>query len=326
VRVRIDLHSHSTFSDGTTTPTELRQHAAALGIDGLGLTDHDTAAGWGEAAGAAEASGVCLVPGMEISTKHLGRGVHVLAYLLDPTYPPLVTELGRIMEGRDSRIEAMLSGLAAAGVHLTRDEVRRQAGEHPVIGRPHVADAMVARRIVSSRHEAFATWLDPGMPGFVVRYAPATEDMIALVTAAGGAAVIAHPWGRSSRRVLQRDALEAFRAHGLVGVEVDHQDHSAHERSELRELAAELDLVATGSSDYHGAGKVDHELGCNVTAPGELRRLLAAAAANARASGRSVAAVVGAVPGSAVPGSAVPGSAVPGSAVPGSAVPRVGAS
>lgn len=294
--MRADLHSHSTVSDGTTSPTDVVRAAAATGIDVLALTDHDTAAGWAEAGDAAEESGLCLVPGMEISTKHQDRGVHLLAYLVDATSPPLVAELGRIMSGRDSRIAAMLSGLAAAGVDLTEDEVRRQAGPKPVIGRPHVADAMVARRMVSSRTEAFASWLDPGRPGFVVRYAPATADMVALVTAAGGAAVLAHPWGRNSRSVLQRSSLAAFREAGLVGIEVDHQDHTAADRRDLRSLAAELGLVVTGSSDFHGAGKIDHELGCNLTAPAELRRLLDVAAANASASGRPVARIVGAVP------------------------------
>ncbi len=294
--MRIDLHSHSRVSDGTSSPTEVVRRAAALDIDVLALTDHDTPAGWSEAADAAEAVGVCLVRGMEISTKHQGRGVHLLAYLLDPTYPPLAAELGQIMAGRDSRLAAILSNLAAEGVYVSQDEVRRQAGEHQVIGRPHVADAMVARKIVGSRQEAFGTWLDPDRPGFVVRYAPATTDMIGLVNAAGGAAVIAHPWGRSSRRILQRDSLLSLRSAGLTGIEVDHQDHSAEDRSELRGLARDVGLVATGSSDYHGDGKVDHELGCNLTTPEELRRLLDSAAANAVASGRPVPALVGEVP------------------------------
>lgn len=296
MNVRIDLHSHSSASDGTTSPGDVVRAAADLDIGVLALTDHDTSAGWAEAAGAAVSTGVCLVPGMEISTKHQGRGVHVLAYLPDPTYPPLVTELGAIMAGRNNRIEAMLSGLASAGVHLTPEEVRRQAGAQPVIGRPHVADAMVARSIVRTRREAFAGWLDPGKPGFVVRYAPTTADMIRLVTCAGGAAVIAHPWGRNSRGVLQLDTLRSLAAAGLVGLEVDHQDHSAADREQLRGLAQQLGLVVTGSSDYHGAGKVDHELGCNLTAPDQLGRLLAAAGANASASGRPVSSIVGAVP------------------------------
>lgn len=294
--MRADLHSHSTVSDGTTSPTDVVRAAAAAGIDVLALTDHDTSAGWAEAGAAATAAGICLVPGMEISTKHHGCGVHLLAYLVDPTHPPLVAELARIRAGRDSRIAAMLAGLAAEGVDLTEDEVRRQAGRHPVIGRPHVADAMVARSIVASRKEAFSTWLDPGRPGFVVRYAPATADMIRVVTGAGGVAVLAHPWGRNSRWVVQREALEEFKAAGLTGLEVDHQDHTPDDRRELRALANDIDLVPTGASDFHGAGKVDHELGCNLTAPASLRRLLDAAAEHAEASGLSVAAVVGDIP------------------------------
>jgi predicted metal-dependent phosphoesterase TrpH len=299
VRVRIDLHSHSNVSDGTTSPSEVVERAVALGLDVLALTDHDTDAGWVEAAAAARRTGLSLVPGMEISTKHRDRGVHVLGYLLDPGFPPLASELGRILEGRDRRLDAMLERLAAAGVHLSAEEVRQQAGVHGVIGRPHFADAMVARHIVHDRAEAFDRWLRPGRPGFVARYAPATSDMIRLVAAAGGVAVIAHPWGRNTRQVPDLETFAQFAALGLVGMEVDHEDHSPENRERLRSIAVQLGLVVTGSSDYHGAGKVGHELGCNLTAPAEFDRLLDAAARNAAASGRQVRAVVGAAAGGA---------------------------
>ncbi len=296
MKVRIDLHAHSNVSDGTTSPAEVVRRAAETGLDVVALTDHDTAAGWDEAAQQARHSGIGLVPGMEISTKHHGRGVHVLGYLVDPDFPGLAAELRKILDGRDHRIPAMLAGLAAAGVDLTEADVRRQAGVHGVVGRPHVADALVAKGIVADRPAAFETLLSPGRPGFVVRYAPTTRDMVGLVTAAGGAAVIAHPWGRGSRSVLDVDTLADLAAAGLVGIEVDHQDHAPADRDRLRRIAADLGLVVTGSSDYHGAGKVDHELGCNLTAPGELDRLLAAAAANAAISSRPVPAVVVPVP------------------------------
>jgi 3',5'-nucleoside bisphosphate phosphatase len=293
VIVLIDLHSHSSVSDGTTSPADVVRHAGEVGLDVLALTDHDTAAGWAEAAHAAVEVGLAFVAGMEISTKYEGRSVHLLAYLPDPTYGPLRAELAKILAGRGDRLPAMLQQLAAADRVLTEAEVRHQVGAHGVVGRPHVADAMVAKGFARDRTDAFERWLNPGRAGFVVRYAPRTPDMIRIVTEAGGAAVIAHPWARSSRLVLTAASLVELAAVGLVGVEVDHQDHASGDRVELRRLAAELGLVATGSSDYHGAGKIDHDLGCNVTAPVELGRLLKAARDNAAASGRSVPSVEG---------------------------------
>jgi predicted metal-dependent phosphoesterase TrpH len=266
--------------------------AAEVGLDVVGLTDHDSPAGWPEAAEAARQTGVAFVPGMEISSKLRGAGVHVLAYMPDPTHPPLAAELDLILAGREGRLAAIVEQLRSAGVDITADDVRRQVGSSPAVGRPHVADVLIAKGVVADRAEAFRTWLGYGQPGFVVRYATPTHAMVRLVTAAGGAAVIAHPWGRGSRRVLDADELGALRESGLVGIEVDHQDHTRQDRARLRAIARELDLVVTGSSDFHGAGKPDHDLGCNVTEPAEYDRLLDAAAANAARSGRAVAAVV----------------------------------
>lgn len=290
--MRIDLHSHSTASDGTQSPREVVERAATAALDVLALTDHDSAAGWVEAASAALRTGVTLVPGMEISTKYDGTGVHVLGYLLDPGYPPLDGELAKILAGREGRLTSMLAQLRAAGVEITQAEVFEQARSSPAIGRPHVADVMVAKGLVADRSEAFDAWLNFGRPGYVVRYATPTVEMIRLVTQAGGAAVIAHPWGRGSRRVVNVETLKEFASAGLVGLEVDHQDHTADDRAILARLAADAGLLVTGASDYHGDGKADHELGCNLTAPDQFERLLAAAADHAAVSGRDVAAVV----------------------------------
>lgn len=286
--VRIDLHTHTRASDGTHSPSELVALAAAQGLDVVGLTDHDSAAGWDEAARAAAEVDVTIVLGLEISTKYSGAGVHLLAYLPDPAYPPLVDELDRILEGRTGRLAAMLARLRAAGLEIEEQEVMRRAGTAAAIGRPHVADVLVAKGYVADRTEAFATWLDYGRAGYVNRYATSTTDMVRIVSEAGGAAVIAHPWGRGSRQVLDRAVLAELRGAGLVGIEVDHQDHDAGARVALRELAADLGLVVTGSSDFHGTGKVDHELGCNLTAPDQYERLLDAAARNASATGSDV--------------------------------------
>jgi hypothetical protein len=286
--VRIDLHTHSRVSDGTQTPTELVVAARAAGLVVVALTDHDTAAGWDEAADAALAAGITLVRGMEISTRHRGQGVHLLAYLPDPEHPALRAELERIVDGRGSRAPAMLAALHALGIELTLDDIATDG----VPGRPHVADALVRAGVVASRDEAFARYLDEGRPAYVDRYAAPLTGTIEAVTAAGGVSVVAHPWGRGRRAALPPEELAALARLGLAGVEVDHQDHDPGVREELRALARDLDLVATGSSDHHGLGKTDHDLGCHTTAVEEYERLLDRAATAAIASTRAVPALV----------------------------------
>jgi predicted metal-dependent phosphoesterase TrpH len=290
--VLIDLHTHSTASDGTLSPAAVVDLAVESRLDVLALTDHDSAAGWAEAMSRAAEVGLTLVPGMEISTKLDGAGVHLLAYLPDPTYPPLAAELDLILEGRTGRLDAILAQLADAGVEITEEEVRLRVGSAPAIGRPHVADVMVAKGVVKDRNEAFDRWLGWGRPGHVVRYATPTAKMIRLVAEAGGASVIAHPWGRGSRRVLDLARLDALTQAGLTGIEVDHQDHSVGDRRALRSLASDLGLVVTGSSDFHGGGKVDHDLACNVTEPEMFERLMAEAGRLSSESGRTVPRVV----------------------------------
>lgn len=284
--VRIDLHTHSRASDGTQTPAQLVRAAAEAGLDVMALTDHDTADGWAEAERAAREVGLGLVFGMEISTRHEGHGVHLLAYLPDPSYPPLADELERILGGRRSRLPAMLERLREEGVDIHADDVRRVSGDTAATGRPHVADALVALGVVRDRGEAFSRFLNPGRPAHAQRYAAPLESMIRIVAEAGGVTVIAHPWGRHGRDRPDEAALAELVGVGLAGIEVDHQDHDSATRDRLRAIATNLGLVATGSSDHHGAGKVDHELGCNTTAPGEYLRLLDLAAAAAAASGR----------------------------------------
>lgn len=291
--MRIDLHTHSTASDGTVSPARLVALAAQVGLDVVAVTDHDSGAGWAEATAAALGAGVMVVPGMEISTRLRGAAVHLLAYLPDPTYPPLRSELEHILTAREGRLEAILCQLRAAGVDITTAEVRAQVGSAPAIGRPHIADVLIAKGVVADRAEAFDRWLSGGRPGHTVRYATPTDEMVRLVTQSGGATVIAHPWGRGSRRVMTAETLAELMAVGLTGIEVDHQDHGETDRAQLREIARDLDLVVTGSSDFHGIGKVDHELGCNVTDADEFSRLLAAAGRHAEASGRTVPRIAG---------------------------------
>jgi len=275
--VRIDLHTHSSASDGTDTPAALVREAKAAGLDVVALTDHDATSGWAEAQRAADEVGITLVPGLEISTKLQHRGVHLLAYLPDPAYAPLTDVLDRIIAGRTERTPAIVAALRAHGIDVTEDDVRREAGGTVAAGRPHVADALVRLGVVADRTEAFATLLSPGQPGYVNRYAPQVEEMIPIVVAAGGVPVIAHPWGRRGGTVLTEEVFASLRALGLAGIEVDHQDHPPELRERLRGIAADLDLLVTGSSDHHGLGKVDHDLGVNTTDPEQYERLVSLA-------------------------------------------------
>lgn len=286
--MRIDLHTHSSASDGTDTPAALVRAAAEAGLHALAITDHDTADGWDEAAEAAGEVGVALVRGMELSTRHRGRGVHLLAYLPDPTYPPLAAELARVIEGRDSRVPAMVGRLRQLGVPIGLHHVLEASGAAAATGRPHVADALVSLGVVADRDEAFARFLDTGRPAYVDRYATRLTDAIALVTAAGGVSVVAHPWGRYERSTLDEAALAELADVGLAGLEVDHEDHGPEDRERLRAVARNLGLLVTGSSDHHGTGKVGHDLGCNTTDPEDYSRLLELAdAASAGSDGQA---------------------------------------
>lgn len=273
--MRIDLHTHSRVSDGTDTPTSLVMKAAAAGLDVIALTDHDSFGGIPEAMEAGKRIGVKVLSGIELSTERNGHSVHLLGYGCDPFDRQLNEELGRIRFGRTDRLPAMLRLLAELGVPVTIDEVMTAAGGSPVVGRPHVADAMVSKGYAQDRDEVFARWLGDGKPGYVNRYAVPLERGIDLVHAAKGVAVIAHPWGRGNREVLPAPYLEELvRVHGLEGVEVDHPDHDEDTRSLLFEMGARLGLLRTGSSDYHGTGKKNNPLGVNLTRPSAYRDLV----------------------------------------------------
>lgn len=277
--MRIDLHTHSRVSDGTQSPTELVRAAAAAGLDVIALTDHDITAGWEEAAVAARDAGVALVPGIEISTRYRGSGVHLLAYLPDPADPALVGELRRILHGRDDRVPAMLARLRALGIGGATEEALAEVTVNAgATGRPHVADLLVRLGVVVDRDQAFEEYLAQGRPAYVDRYAADLVRMIGVVVAAGGVPVVAHPWGRGSADVLDDAAFAVLADAGLFGIEVDHLDHDPEQREQLRAIAARLGLVVTGSSDHHGTGKVDHHLGVETTAPDQLERILARAA------------------------------------------------
>jgi 3',5'-nucleoside bisphosphate phosphatase len=264
--MRIDLHTHSSVSDGTDTPAELVRKALAVGLDVVALTDHDTFDGLDEAVAEGERLGLDVFRGMELSCSRRGSSVHVLAYGADPASPELAAEMARVRDGRLGRLAGVLRKLAELGVPVSEAEVMARVGDSPSVGRPHIADALIAAGHVRDRQEAFDSFLADGGPAHVHRYTIEVDRGIDLVHEAGGLAVIAHPWGRGREHLLPPNVLLGLvRDHGLDGLEVDHQDHDSDARRRLRELADGLGLLATGSSDYHGTGKLDHDLGCNTT-------------------------------------------------------------
>jgi predicted metal-dependent phosphoesterase TrpH len=266
--MRIDLHTHSSTSDGTDTPEELVENAVRAGLDVVALTDHDTFDGLDAAVAAGEQLGVQVVRGLELSCTERGSSVHLLGYGVDPLDPTLAAEMQRVRNGREGRLGGVLDKLDELGVGVTEEAVRRYVGDSPSVGRPHIADAMVEAGHVANRTEAFDRFLSDGGPAHVERYAIPLARGIDLVRGAGGVAVIAHPWGRGRERVLPPEVLASLATeHQLDGIEVDHQDHDRDARRRLRALVKRLGLLGTGSSDYHGTGKTDHDLGCNTTAP-----------------------------------------------------------
>jgi predicted metal-dependent phosphoesterase TrpH len=275
--VRIDLHAHSTASDGTTPPAELVRQARAAGLDVVALTDHDTTAGWAPAA-AALPPGLTLVPGAELSCRWYAVdppiALHLLAYLFDPEYRPLADEMARVRQLREVRAERMVELMRADGLDVTWDEVRGYAGGGTV-GRPHLARALVVRGLVGSVGEAFAPqWL-----GERYRVPKQDSDVFAalrLVREAGGVPVFAHPRATVRGRVVPDELIVQLAGAGLFGLEADHSDHTPEQRGQLRTLAAELGLVVTGSSDFHGTNKTVR-LGENTTDPDVYRRIVAAA-------------------------------------------------
>lgn len=273
--VKIDLHTHSNRSDGTDSPSELMENAHAAGLDVVAITDHDSTEGWTEADQAAANVGITLVHGIEISARLDGKSIHLLGYEFDPADPALVAELGKIIAGRNSRLPATLERLRGLGIAIDADDVRRWSANAAALGRPHVADALVSLGVVANRDEAFARFLMPGRPAYVDRYSADLPTAIRLVKAAGGKAVLAHPWSRGSHRVLTRDRIGELAGVGLDGLEVDHNDHTAEDRASLRQIAREHNLVCTGSSDYHGTGKVDFPLGSHTTSREQYELLFA---------------------------------------------------
>jgi 3',5'-nucleoside bisphosphate phosphatase len=280
--VRIDLHSHSTASDGTDPPAEVMRRAGAAGLDVIALTDHDTLAGHPEAREALP-DGLTLVGGMEMSCRMGGRSVHLLAYLVDPADEGLAAERRAISADRLRRGRDMVGRLRDLGAEVSWDQVSAIAAGG-VVGRPHIARAMAEAGIVERPDQAFtAQWLGEGGRAHVARYAPAPARAIALIRAAGGVAVLAHPGAAARGARISDEVIAGLAEAGLAGLEVAHPDHIPPQRQRLAGLARDLGLARTGGSDDHGSLS-GHRLGCEVTEPAEFERLMAQATGAAPAS------------------------------------------
>lgn len=289
--MRIDLHAHTTASDGTDTPAQLVAAAARAGLDVLGVTDHDTVAGW-SAATAARPAGLTIVPGAEFSCVHVdadGRRVslHLLGYLFDPADEPLRDERRRLRESRLDRGRQMVERMAADGIPVDWEQVRRLAAGGSV-GRPHLGLALVEAGVAPDVESAFRTHLSARTPYYVRKADMDVFTALALIRGAGGVAVFAHPLAARRGPVVGEEVISQLAAAGMSGLEADHPDHDAEDRARAHALATDLGLVATGSSDYHGTNKAT-ALGACTTTPAAFEALFAHATARRPVTDETVA-------------------------------------
>jgi predicted metal-dependent phosphoesterase TrpH len=277
----IDLHTHTTASDGTDSPFALVKKALATGVTTLGITDHDSTAGWAEAITALQPQ-IQLALGAEVSCLTAdGISVHMLGLLFDGEDEQLQQMLSDCRDTRLPRMRKMVALLQADGFDISLEDVYQAAPDQATIGRPHLADALVAKKIVATRDEAFADLLHNESKYYVTHAAPTPADAIATIKRAGGVAVIAHPFASRRGQILTADTFQDLVVAGLDGIEVHHRDQNAAEQHVLTEIARELHLVTTGASDYHGTGKLN-AMAENTTHPAQWEAL------EARASARRV--------------------------------------
>ena len=253
----IDLHTHTTCSDGTDTPFALVKKALAAGVTTLAITDHDSTSGWSEAISAIQPQ-IELVLGAEVSCLTSdGISVHMLGLLFNGEEPEIQQMLADSRDTRLPRMRKMVELLSADGINISLDDVYRATPEGATVGRPHLADALVANGVVASRDEAFLDLLNNGSKYYVTHAAPTPEDAIRAIRKAGGVAVIAHPFASRRGQTITASTFADLVAAGMNGIEVHHRDQNAQEQETLTAIAQELNLVITGSSDYHGTGKLN---------------------------------------------------------------------
>jgi 3',5'-nucleoside bisphosphate phosphatase len=253
----IDLHTHSNVSDGTDTPAALINKAHAQGLRVVALTDHDSTSGWDEAV-AALRPGMDLALGAEISCQAEGGfSVHMLGLLFDGGNLDLQNSMARVRDNRIGRMERIISKLNAAGIEISMAEVRAELTDEVTLGRPHLADALVKKGFAKNREEVFSELLHNNSKFSIPHYSPAPEEVIQMIKAAGGVAVIAHPFASLRGKTIDESAFTNMVTAGLDGIEVFHRDHGSEERETLLRIASEFNLIATGSSDYHGEGKLN---------------------------------------------------------------------
>ena len=274
----IDLHTHSTASDGTDSPFALVKKALAAGVTTLGVTDHDSTAGWSEATTAVQ-SQIELVLGAEISClTDDGVSVHMLGLLFDGEDMQMQQMLADSRDTRVPRMRKMVDLLRADGIAISLEDVYAVAGDKATIGRPHLADALVHNGVVASRDEAFNDLLHNESKYYVSHAAPTPVEAIGVIRSAGGVAVIAHPFASRRGQSLESAHFADLLRAGLHWIEVHHRDQSMAEREMLIAIAQDLDLIVTGASDYHGTGKLN-AMAENTTAPEQWERLESLASA-----------------------------------------------
>jgi hypothetical protein len=257
---RLDLHLHTTHSDGSLPPAEVLALASRAGVTALAITDHDITTGIPEALEAGARLGIEVIPGVEISSRFGDNELHMLGYFLDWRDAALGERLGRLRDSRHSRNPRIVERLRELGCDITYDEVKQLAGTDSV-GRPHIARLLMDRGYVPSAKEAFDRFLAHGKPAYVARELPEPAEAMAWIRAAGGVPVLAHPlWAKQNGEglfVLCRN----LKADGLGGMEVHYSTHNPKQTAELLDIARRLDLLVTGGSDFHGVTKPDIEVG-----------------------------------------------------------------
>ncbi|SEJ19419.1 PHP domain-containing protein [Demequina mangrovi] len=269
--MRIDLHTHSNVSDGTGTPAQVMRDAAAAGLDVVALTDHDSTDGWEEAAAEADRLGLRFVPGIEVSAKDRWVSIHMLALWPRPDDAALAEILALTRDARVGRARSMVERISVEYT-LEWEDVVRQSGDAATVGRPHIADALVERGHFATRGEVFDAILHNSSRFYVHHYAPDVHDAVRAIRAAGGVPVFAHPGAHARGRVVPDAVIASLAKAGLAGLEVDHRDHDEESRARLAALADRYGLIRTGSSDYHGTGKLNL-LGENLTSPAAFEAL-----------------------------------------------------